>query len=110
MLRFNFASSATEKQYHISSWLFIRLIALIYLVAFASLAVQVTGLIGSHGILPVNIFLQNAEHALGSMAWFRIPTLLWVNSSDIALMLICYAGIAFSFLLFIGRYQLLSSI
>jgi predicted DCC family thiol-disulfide oxidoreductase YuxK len=38
--------------YALVGWVFLRLIALIYLAAFASLAVQITGLIGAEGILP----------------------------------------------------------
>jgi predicted DCC family thiol-disulfide oxidoreductase YuxK len=35
-------------------WLFVRLLAAVYFAAFTSLAVQVRGLIGSRGILPVS--------------------------------------------------------
>ena len=35
----------------ISSWIFLRLLGVIYGVAFLSLVVQITGLIGEHGIL-----------------------------------------------------------
>jgi hypothetical protein len=35
------------------SWLFLHLLALIYLTAFASLSVQITGLVGETGILPL---------------------------------------------------------
>ena len=39
--------------YHIVSWLFLRLLAIIYFSAFASMAVQIEGLVGSIGILPI---------------------------------------------------------
>ena len=35
-----------------SRWLFLRLLGVVYLIAFASLAVQITGLVGEHGLLP----------------------------------------------------------
>src|SRR5437763_771025 len=38
--------------YTLASWLFLRLLGVIYLVAFASLATQVQGLVGSKGVLP----------------------------------------------------------
>ena len=35
-----------------SRWLFLRLLGIVYLIAFVSLAVQITGLVGEHGLLP----------------------------------------------------------
>src|SRR5689334_14335160 len=35
-----------------SRWLFLRLLGAVYLIAFSSLAVQITGLVGEHGLLP----------------------------------------------------------
>jgi len=35
-----------------SRWLFLRLLGAVYLIAFVSLAVQITGLVGEHGLLP----------------------------------------------------------
>ena len=40
--------------YHIASTLFLRLLGVVYLIAFISLWTQIDGLIGDHGILPVN--------------------------------------------------------
>jgi hypothetical protein len=37
-----------------ASWVFLRLLGVIYLVAFASLATQIRGLAGSQGILPAS--------------------------------------------------------
>ena len=44
--------------YVLTKWVFLRALALIYLIAFASFWVQVKGLIGPHGILPAEQFLQ----------------------------------------------------
>lgn len=101
---------ATAKQFHISSWLFVRLLALIYLVAFLSLSVQITGLVGDQGILPLGQYLETVQQSLGNTAWFRLPTLFWIDHSDTSLLMACYAGVLFSALLFIGKYQLISSI
>ena len=96
--------------YRISSWLFIKVIALIYLAAFLSLSVQVVGLVGENGILPVGSFLQHLENLLGNKAWFRVPTLLWIDHSDLTLQIICYLGAVFSVLLFLGRFKFVSAI
>src|SRR4030095_6474544 len=55
-----------------------------------------TGLVGSRGILPVGDFLTRAHAALGPDAYRVLPTLLWVSSSDAALMLLCWGGTALS--------------
>ncbi len=36
----------------LSRWLFLRLLGVVYLIAFLSLAVQITGLVGENGLLP----------------------------------------------------------
>ena len=41
--------------------IFIRSLALVYFLAFSSLAFQVIGLVGAHGILPVSGLLQNIK-------------------------------------------------
>lgn len=45
-----------RRTYLLSRWLFLRLLGLVYLIAFASLAVQITGLVGEHGLLPAGPF------------------------------------------------------
>src|SRR5437870_425710 len=46
--------------YVLSRWLFLRLLGVVYLVAFLSLVPQVTGLVGEHGLLPARPFLDRA--------------------------------------------------
>src|ERR1041385_6770578 len=55
----------------LSRWLFLRLLGVAYLIAFVSLAVQVSGLVGERGILPAGSFLQRA-HALYGAAAYRL--------------------------------------
>jgi hypothetical protein len=42
-------------------WLFLRLVGLVYAIAFASLAVQVAGLIGPSGLTPAGAYLEWAH-------------------------------------------------
>src|SRR2546428_10639749 len=60
--------------YLLSRWLFLRLLGVVYLVAFVSLALQITGLVGEHGILPAGGFLERAHAAYGSRAYRLFPT------------------------------------
>jgi len=99
---------AIDEQYQLTSWLFIKLLAVIYCVAFASLAVQITGLVGENGILPLSELLSQLEQRHGISAWWRLPTLFWLNSSDWFLLIVSWAGCAFSLLLLLGFFPRLS--
>src|SRR5262245_6763984 len=80
--------------------LFLRGLAVIYLIAFATLLPQMSGLIGSNGILPAHEYLQNIRADYGSEAYVLFPTLAWFNSSDVFLKAIGWLGIGFALLLF----------
>src|SRR5258705_7439867 len=51
--------------YSLSAWLVRRAVALVYLIAFGSLAVQWRGLWGRTGILPAGEFLGRVKELLG---------------------------------------------
>ncbi|HEX4802239.1 MAG TPA: lipase maturation factor family protein, partial [Myxococcaceae bacterium] len=78
--------------------LFLRGLGATFFIAFASLWVQLEGLIGSRGISPVAEFLPWAYEQLGWRAYARIPTLCWISASDGFLGGLCAAGVAFSLL------------
>ena len=86
-------------------WLFLRTLALVYLVAFVSLGVQIRGLIGSRGIVPIGGYLDAATRALGANAWRTVPTLLWFGHSDAVLVGVCIAGAIISIVLLIGFFE-----
>jgi hypothetical protein len=73
--------------------MFVRGLALTYLAAFASLAVQLDGLIGSNGILPAREFLEAVRPLLGRRRYLQLPTVFWLDGSDRALHLVCWGGI-----------------
>jgi lipase maturation factor 1 len=83
---------------------FLRGLGLAYVSAFGSMVVQVDGLIGSHGILPVADYLEEARRVLGPgpATYWRLPTLLWLDSSDRALHALCWGGLLLGILLFAG--------
>ena len=81
---------------------FLRRLGCIYLIAFVSLWMQVDGLIGEHGILPVAEYLPAAREHLGGKAPLLLPTLCWLNASDAFLHFLCGAGAVISVLLIAG--------
>ena len=78
--------------YEIAARWFLRCLGVIYLIAFVSLGVQITGLVGARGILPAAAFLDAIRQNYGSALWWRLPTLFWLNTSDTILKLACVAG------------------
>lgn len=86
-------------KYGLTSWLFLRLLGLIYLSAFSSLAIQIRGLVGEEGILPLGIYLEQARDYFGPAAFYKIPTLFWITDSDQFLVVCCVAGMIFSLFL-----------
>ncbi|RQW81777.1 MAG: hypothetical protein EHM62_04555, partial [Methylococcus sp.] len=83
--------------------LFTRLLGLIFLAAFVSLGVQIEGLVGQAGILPLTDYLEQARMALGESAYWRLPTLFWLDASDSSLRLACVAGALLSLTVAFGR-------
>ncbi len=83
----------------ISPWVFLRVLGIIHLIAFASLWRQIAGLIGHEGILPASHLLQAAGQQLGPERYRLLPTLCWINSSDAFLFTLCGLGAVLSVLL-----------
>jgi lipase maturation factor 1 len=84
--------------YQARSW-FLRLLGLVYLIAFWSFWRQVDGLIGHDGILPVAPWLDELRNRFGAEAYRIFPTLCWLNASDPFLHGLCIAGVGLSLLL-----------
>lgn len=107
--------SVEHSSFRFSGALFSRGLGLIYLIAFASFGVQMAGLVGAGGILPM------AEHTAavhehfasqdggGSPMWVA-PSLLWLNGSEAMLQALVWAGALGSLLLVFGLLPGLSAL
>ena len=80
----------------LSRWLFLKLLAVVYFIAFGSLLPQIHGLIGVEGLLPIHLYLQRAFELWGTEAYYQLPTLLWVYPSDALLTSLCWLGVILS--------------
>jgi predicted DCC family thiol-disulfide oxidoreductase YuxK len=85
--------------FSLASWLFLRLLGVVYFFAFLSLATQILGLIGQNGILPAGEFLAMVGARLGPQRYWYFPTLAWLSSSDTTLQVISAGGVLGSLLL-----------
>jgi hypothetical protein len=82
--------------YELTRFAVLRLLALVYLVAFVSLVFQLDPLLGSRGLLPIDQLLAFDRSHLGSDACWRVPTIFWLGASDGALHAACLAGVVLS--------------
>jgi hypothetical protein len=87
---------ADESTYELTRFAVLRLLALVYLVAFLVIVAQWPPLLGSRGLLPASAFLRAAHAQLGASAYWRLPTLFWLGASDGAARALAWAGVALS--------------
>ena len=104
MTRWLWGTHTERISFCFSRWLFLRALGCIYLIAFLSLWVQVHGLIGSNGILPADQFLTAVRQQVGTSGYYLVPTLFWLNPSNLCLHLLCAGGVALSWVLIAGFF------
>jgi lipase maturation factor 1 len=85
-----------------TSWLFLRLLGLVFVGSFLSLGSQILGLVGHDGILPAHDYLEAVRSQLGPRAVWFAPTLCWFSTSDAFLRALCTCGAVCGALLAIG--------
>ena len=78
-------SDRHDNTYLLISGIFLRLLGVIYLIAFASIGVQIDGLIGSQGILPIAERLDELAQTGDVELFLQVPTLFWIDASDATL-------------------------
>jgi hypothetical protein len=96
------SASGTGPTYARATWLFLRLLGLVYFFAFWSVGTQVIGLVGHNGILPADRFMRALSAIRGLDRFWIFPTLTWISASDATLRLLCGGGVALSLLLIAG--------
>jgi hypothetical protein len=89
-----------DPDYALASALFLKSLALIYFIAFVSIGVQIDGLAGPDGILPLQLKLDYLSAHLGIERYWQIPTLFWFDASSAALLTAAVAGCTFAALAF----------
>ncbi len=97
-----FGQHTEPPSYVLTRWIFLRMLGVIYLIAFVSLWAQINGLVGSHGIIPAQDFLQVVREQIGLERYWLLPTLTWFNASDVFLQLLCGGGVFLSLLLILN--------
>jgi predicted DCC family thiol-disulfide oxidoreductase YuxK len=93
---------AEPSTYARATWLFLRLLGIVYLIAFWSLGDQIRGLSGHDGILPADRYMAGARALSGLSRFWLLPTLTWAGASDASLLALCIGGGALASLLVAG--------
>ncbi|MGH9662916.1 MAG: lipase maturation factor family protein [Bryobacteraceae bacterium] len=92
----------------LACWIFLKVLSVVYCIAFVSFGLQIQGLIGSHGILPIADYLQAAHQQLGAAAYREIPCVFWLNSTDAMLRAVPVAGTILAVSLFFNAARRLT--
>lgn len=103
--RLTFGTEIRPARFVATQWIFLRALAAIYAIAFGSLAIQIKGLIGEHGISPAARYLQAVAQQTGGQKWLILPTVFWWDAGDKTLVFACWAGVALAVLLFFGQLE-----
>jgi hypothetical protein len=91
--------------------LFLRLVGLVYLIAFWSIHWQMAGLFGSRGLSPAVTFLEQVEPQLAGSRLLDLPTIFWwIGASDAALRGVALAGMVAAGALVAGWLPLLGAV
>jgi hypothetical protein len=90
--------------YWLTRFMILRLLGIIYAIAFLVAINQIIPLIGSHGLTPVDIYLGRVSAALGSDGggFWRLPSLFWIWHSDTALLTFAWIGLILSCVVIAG--------
>jgi len=88
----------------LTRFVLLRLLGLVYLMAFLTLLEQGPALLGTHGLLPLPDHLADVARALGSRgAGFRaLPSIFWLGAGDGALRAAGAVGVALAALVLAG--------
>jgi lipase maturation factor len=98
------AQSQPPATYWLTRFVILRLLGAVYAVAFLAAAKQVLPLIGSRGLLPVDLFFARVQNAFGSTfaSFIRLPSLFWFAHSDGLLHTAAWVGFAISCIVVAG--------
>ncbi len=88
--------------YEVTRFAILRALALVYLVGFLILVFQGDALLGSHGLSPIARFVGYEREHLGAEAYWRMPSLFWLSSSDAVLRGAAWIGAVLSMAALLG--------
>jgi hypothetical protein len=96
--------TVTRPTYWLTRFMILRLLGIIYAIAFLVAINQIIPLIGSNGLTPLGIYLKNISAALGSdgAGFRRLPSIFWWWHSDTTLLTFAWIGFLLSLVVVAG--------
>ena len=96
--------SGTLPTYWLTRFVLLRLLGAIYAIAFLVAINQIVPLIGSDGLLPVDMFLKQVRDSVGSESsgFMQLPSIFWFGHSDNALLAGAWIGFLLSLVVTAG--------
>src|SRR5213080_5152588 len=96
---------AAGNSYWLTRFVILRLLGIVYAVAFLVAAQQLVPLVGEHGLTPANHFFVRVQAPFGSRpaAALQLPSLFWFGISDKGLSIFAWVGVGLS-LVVVGGY------
>ncbi|HEY5391529.1 MAG TPA: lipase maturation factor family protein, partial [Hanamia sp.] len=90
--------------YWLTRFVILRLLGIIYAVAFLVLINEIIPLIGADGLTPLDLYLKNIIGALGSRSagFIRLPSVFWWFHSDQSLLIAAWIGFILSCIVVAG--------
>jgi len=100
----NSTTNNNQPSYWLTRFVILRLLGIIYAVAFLVAINQIIPLIGTNGLLPLGLYLKQVAVALGSTGagFVRLPSVFWFWHSDAALLTVAWLGFLLSCVVIIG--------
>lgn len=97
--------SPERPSFAVSNMVFLRALAVVFLIFLWSYEHQFAGLNGEKGILPVGDFFRTVQSQLGDGTWCVLPSLVWLAPGDAAVGWLCGIGSAAAVLALLGTLQ-----
>ena len=99
-----FPKAKSRRSYWLTRFVILRLLGIVYAVAFYVAIRQIIPLIGSDGLTPVDIYLKHVSSALGSdgSGFLRLPSLFWLSHTNTTLLTVAWIGFLLSLVVIAG--------
>jgi hypothetical protein len=95
--------AAKTSSYWLTRFVILRLLGIVYAVAFLVAINQIIPLIGTNGLLPVDIYFKEITDSIGFTTGFvRLPSIFWFWHSDAALLTFAWVGLILSCIVVAG--------
>lgn len=110
LARLAFGKALLPLSYGRTARVLTRSIGLVFMIAFASFAVQADGLIGPGGILPLGTFFDSVHAQLGSTGYYLVPSAYWFWPTMATTWVLMAVGGTAALLLLLNRLTVIAAL